>query len=68
MYFSICRDGFAEEGSTGWKNGSVVMKVQKHLASLGELEPLCSAQTMGNENVILVPKDFSCQWKWQKEK
>lgn len=68
MYFSGYRDGFVEEGSMGQKNGSVAMKVQKHLASLGELEPLCSVQTMGNENIILVPKDFSCQWKWQKEK
>lgn len=68
MYFSGYRDGFVQEWSTGWENESVVMKVWKCLASLGELEPLFSVQSMENENVILVPKDFSCQWTWQKEK
>lgn len=62
MYLSGYRDGFVEEGSTEWENESVVMKAQKDLGSSGELEPLCAMQTMGN--VILVPSDFSCQWKW----
>lgn len=68
MYFSGYREGLVQEGSTGWKNEFVVMKVWKHLTSLAELEPLSSVQAMENENVILVPEDCSCQWKWQKEK
>lgn len=62
MYFSRYKDGLVEEGSTGQENESVVMKAQKDLGSLGELEPLCAMQTMGT--VVLVPSDFLCQWKW----
>lgn len=62
MYFSRYKDGLVEEGSTGRENESVVMKAQKDLGSLGELELLCAMQTMGT--VVLVPSDFLCQWKW----
>lgn len=48
MYFSGCRDGFIEEGSTGWENESMVTKAEKDSGSSGELEPLCATQAMGN--------------------
>lgn len=35
MYFSGYRDGFVEEGSSGWENKSVVMKAQEGFEVLG---------------------------------